>query len=67
MYSPLTVATDGGGVAVGGSGVEVGKEAVGVLGVPKIEAQAERPIPQIRISLIKNERGLKNIVRIIPT
>jgi hypothetical protein len=66
MYSPFTVATDGGGVAVGGSGVEVGMDGVGVPGVPKSAAQAERPIPKIRINCMKNKRGLKNIVRIIP-
>jgi len=54
-------------VAVGGSGVKVGKEGVGVPDVPKKEAQAERLIPKTRINCDKTERGLKNIVRIIPT
>src|SRR5688572_15247242 len=65
MYSPLTVATEGGGVAVGGSGVADGMDDVGVPGF-KNETQAERPIPKIRINCVKKTRGLKNIVRIIP-
>ena len=45
MYSPFTTAAEGGGVGVGGSGVALGTEGVGVLEVPK-EAQAF--IPAVR-------------------
>jgi hypothetical protein len=38
----LTIATEGGGVGVGGRGVAVGIDGVGVLDVPK-EAQALNP------------------------
>ena len=63
MYSPSTVATDGGGVAVGGMGVAVGSWGVGVPERPK-EAQALNPKTRIRISLVKN-RGCESIRRII--
>jgi hypothetical protein len=48
MYSPFTIATEGGGVGVGGRGVAVGMVGVGVFGVPK-EAQALNPKRKINI------------------
>ena len=67
MYSPLTKAAEGGGVGVGGAGVGLGTGGVGVLGVPKREAQADKPKASGRIQIVKGKRGLENIVRIIPT
>ncbi|GAB1469283.1 hypothetical protein MASR2M66_01590 [Chloroflexota bacterium] len=52
MYSPFTTAAEGGGVAVGGSGVEVGTEGLGVLEVPK-EAQADSPATRKRVKYIR--------------
>lgn len=52
MYSPLTTAADGGGVGVGGSGVEVGMEGVGVLEVPR-EAQADIPTARNKVKNIR--------------
>ena len=49
MYSPSTVATEGGGVAVGGMGVKVGNSGVGVPGVTK-EAQALNPKTKARVN-----------------
>ena len=49
MYSPSTVATEGGGVAVGGMGVKVGNSGVGVLEVPS-EAQALNPKTKARVN-----------------
>ena len=42
MYSPSTIATEGGGVGEGGKGVKVGGSGVGVL-VGANEAQALNP------------------------
>jgi hypothetical protein len=60
MYSPLTVAAEGGGVAVGGMGVAVGIWGVGVLELRK-EAQALNPKAKSRI-----ENRLMSILKIIP-
>ncbi len=70
IYSPLTVAAEGGGVGVGGSGVEVGMEGVGVFEIPN-EAQAERLTVRnrirIKLRIFFVDGNLKNIVEIIPT
>jgi hypothetical protein len=68
MYSPSTVATEGGGVAVGGTGVPVGVSnwGVGVPGGAK-EAQADMLKTRSRIKVLFKKWGLKNIVKIIPT
>jgi hypothetical protein len=39
IYSPFTIATEGGGVAVGGIGMRVGIWGVGVPGLRKDEKQ----------------------------
>ena len=49
MYSPFTIAAEGGGVAVGGTGVRVGIWGVGVLEASE-EAQALNPKAKIRIN-----------------
>jgi hypothetical protein len=54
MYSPSTVATDGGGVAVGGIGVTVGSWGVGVFGGEK-EAQALNPKTKNKIKNLTTE------------
>jgi hypothetical protein len=55
MYSPLTTAAEGGGVAVGGAGVRVGMGTVGVLTVPTSgEEQAESPRIKINRRLRKS-------------
>ena len=59
MYSPFTIATEGGGVAVGGIGVAVGNWGVGVLEGAK-EAQALNPKTSGRINLVR-KRGFENI------
>jgi hypothetical protein len=66
MYSPSTVATEGGGVAVGGTDVAVGSWGVGVLGGVK-EAQADMLKARSRIKVLFKKWGLKSIVKIIPT
>jgi hypothetical protein len=67
MYSPSTVATEGGGVAVGDTGVPVGVgNWVGVPGGAK-EAQADMLKTRSRIKILFKKWGLKNIIKIIPT
>jgi len=43
--------------------VEVGMMGVGVPGFPKRDAQAERPIPRIRINCVAMKRGFEDIGR----
>ena len=66
MYSPFTIATNGGGVGVAGTGVKVGTLEVGLPVGAKKETQAERPSVISMISCVKKMRGRENIVRIIP-
>jgi hypothetical protein len=66
MYSPLTIATEGGGVAVGGIGVAVGIVGVGVFGGAKSDAQALNPNARTKIKVKFNMRDLENIPSIIP-
>jgi len=51
----LIVTTEGGGVGLGGNGVAVGIDGVGVLGVPK-EAQAVTPRARSKVNVVSWKR-----------